>query len=666
MPDPTVDIVVGAASYSLELVSAVRIGNRPVRGQLVAQTGALVRDVIPGAPLHFPDMIFGLGVFSAEPGQESGYVEAQQIDTRWPSMWCLGPNVRTTTEPSTGTRTTPFIVEAGGLVWAGFQASASSAAPCLYWVGSTATWTASGASGLFDTAPSIIGTIFQHQSSTGVYIYIILRQDTVTTGAGPARRVIRVTEAAPATWAVVDSGTNRITTANNTYWGISHTETMYVLDWTSQILRIWKSIDEGANWTAATAGDPGGPMPTGNLRSRAAPRALVKFPTSLGTVNAVIVTEEGIYTWDFVDNDVTARSSFANRHANTGTGAVAWRIPDSRTYALVMPYGRRLLAFTWAGSEQLVPTDLGPPQLPIYRQGNITALAATPKFLWVAIGGEDANHTAGIWVFDGRGWHGPLVVGAAANRQIRALGASTLDDTTYRLHIIWDNATASDTDLVYIQDIEEDPRYVTSYQHTATGRLILPQQHGGLPEYEGAFRNLQVVGTAFTANNNVAAVYAVANSTPIAGDGSWGSTLGAITTSGGSVNYAATPAGTGQAARLHQTRIDLVATGNLSPFITGMNMAVEKRPPLKMVYRFRVRTTSQGTVESPEDKWDDLKAIADATSDLSVIWGGRPATVMAPYFVEGVALRAVDAPKRAGTINDQTDMREAELTLQEV
>jgi len=348
---------------------------------------------------------------------------------------------------------------------------------------------------------------------------------------------------------------------------------------------------------------------------------------------------------------------------NTGLSPVVWNVEGVPGGYLVVPQGRNIFLLSWEGaSGNLFVKNIAPTYktqgLPFARQGRVLGLVATPQFLYAYIGGEDANHVGGLYRIlppKANDPHvaciGPIYTLGVVNRQIRAMFFTTANDNTERFHIAEDVSAGGNSSLFYFTNTEQDPRTVTTpgtaYLHTAaTGSLILARNDRGLPELPGIWRKIEAWDPSLTANNKISAVYVSADA--IVQDltnGTWGTTLGAITADGGSVNFPvlvtapATVAGTGQNARMMQIRIDLAGTSNNGPYITVTNIYVKKYLPLKRHFTFIIdlpESAGPGTGGTIDTVLANIEAISVPSQDLVVTFGSEIVAVkMEPYRFNG-------------------------------
>lgn len=652
---------VTGSPFSFNLAAPVQITKKPDTGELQKITAIQQRSDLLDAPWSFMGLT-GMAVPKAYLREHDSYsFEEKNIDTRWAGMWCLGPKGRTTTDIANARRVTGYA-EGLGALWYWATAGTASNENIAYLVASTATWTNATASA--DWVTTVGGSMqfprgmVSHNVSGAERLYAVVL--IPVTAGGMWYQLIYTTD--KTTWTIIDhvneADTPTGSTANSAFYleslNVAGTQTLYTLAQSAAgaVVTLRQSINNGTTWTSSTGG---------TLATVSTPRALVKFKNSAGAEQIFVFLQEGIYRYTgstFVQ-EFDFRGDLDTNNGLFPTPALGGKI-------LAVPQGRKLWAYYWSSLGRFERYDLseGLHALPAYRIGRILALSTTQNFLWVAIGGESASTTAGVYAIDAQGvWHGPLYDIGTANRQVRAMYGSSQDDNIMRLHIAVDNGTANDTDQIYLQDIDTDPRYVTSYQHAPSGSLVLPKNARYLDELTARWRYLEATGTGFTSNNKITAVYAVADSSPIGADGSWGSSIGSITANAGSVNFTATPTGTGQNARALQVRIDLAGTSDASPYVEVINIGVKKNLPVKMIRTFVIDPHSQGTTRPMQVVLDEIETLITSATDMTVTYGQETTALTMEFWRYGEPIAYEYKTYRNGTVQDHADIQRIILKM---
>lgn len=590
---------------------------------------------------------------------------SENVMTIFPCFACLGPNKRTTTFPAevAAVEYNLFAHAAGDLWMGGTKTSTASTADevLLYWDGSgwadtTFTDDAGGNPGTVEVRGII------HQGST---VYVLMNS-----GADNQTEVWLATDRA--TWTIMTNlpstgtspraGTGFVTNGSNMWCCVNHS--------TATLIR--KTADAGATaWSTAHT------IKTG----RHVNRGMVMWDDGAGTLDPWVTFSDGLY---HVDDSAAAstRVQVFNHPESSYSGQSA-----ETPFGLLYSDGPDLYLGDWSNNGRWQAVNLtarlehGWPAL---KRGDITAVAFDHEKSWVlmAKGGDASGRNAGVYAFKleenvfltGAGtWHN-IYYNGTANRVIFALFPSTETAGTPNLHIAEDNATASDSDAFRFQDYNQDPRLVSSYQHAASGNLILPKNDRSFREAVGTWRLVEGWGTGFDANNYLTA-YHSGDAAPIDSDGSWTqleSSAGSgttITASGGRAYFPATTDTTGAAARAQQLRILFTGTSNASPYLEIFNIYVQKLPAPKFIYEFIIdiwTSAGGGTIQSRQKVMTDIRNLVASTTDLQCQWAEEAATVLQPWRHDGGAIQWEEASERMGTVNNSADVRYVRLLLAEV
>lgn len=672
MAGSTLRWTVGSTDRTLPIYAEMPARLKPRTGETYRQTGKLLRDDILDAPYSIEN-ISGLGVSRAGAFQVDADNRCFEMPNMqaWPGMICLGPAPRTTTDV-TGTRQTIGFFQFRNNLFAFADVAGTTSTETIQKWNVNGTWGDSTAVADFNATVAGSGFLTVGMTEQDGRCYA-LRTIFILNGAA-RYQLIYTTDGT--TWTLIDHvnaadcpgpDTSYVCKGLVSIVGVMYTAT---LNSSNQILlRQNAAGNNGVTWTTT-----------------ATSKESVTSITGMGTYHdyadverPFVFTPEGVFLWDGTTFYKAIKHNGEN-DSTAGKNSVIWDVDGVPSGYLCYPKGKKLLLNQWIGSSStrsLTPQNIAPTfdtqGLPSFRDGNITALASTNNFLYAAIGGDSASTTGGIYVrrtgaLHPLNWFGPIYDIGTANRQIRAMFVSSYSDGVMRLHVAVDNGTANDTDLLYFDNITSDPRTVSSYLHTSsTGYFVGAKNDRGLPETNKAWRKQEAIGTNFSSDNKIAAVYAIADSAPVASNGSLGSTLGAITASGGTVNFPATPTGTGLSAKAVQTVYSVTGTSNASPYIEAFNTYLAAFITPKMIRRFVVDLQGNGSVQSSAKLRTDFESIPSAMTDLQVVSGDRPATIMELYVQGGNALTYTDDPtKDTGTVNAHLNVKFGIVELVEV
>ena len=180
---------------------------------------------------------------------------------------------------------------------------------------------------------------------------------------------------------------------------------------------------------------------------------------------------------------------------------------------------------------------------------------------------------------------------------------------------------------------------------------------------------MEFTGTNISSTNKVTDVFAVADAAPIATNGSKGTTLGEVTANAGTVNFPATPAGTGLNAREVQLFVGLEGTSDASPYIETTNVYVKTNLPTKYKREFLIDVfaSASGSVNPMQQVLDNLETLISAATDSSVIYGEETtAIVMEPWRYDDGPILYENKPQRTGTVNEQTEINTIILRMVDV
>jgi hypothetical protein len=662
----TFRVKVGATNYAFQLLEAFPVASRPRTGELRRQTGVLVPDEIIDYPWTITTLagISIARVIQEIPASNRSAMEMENIDV-WPGLWCIGPKHQAPTDIS-GAHTITGWKNALDKIFYFSEVTATEPAAFATNGGS---FTDATMKSDFDAAvPSspgfpVAGMI---EFEDTIYAY---RTSTV---AGSSNHFGVMTSPDGIAWT-----TSEVTQANlpgSTFYfpvRVPGGTTAYGLTWTASadtitIRTCTLTGAVGDVWSNAPNGDAA-------IYSDEAPRNAIMWKDSTGASALYIFTKDGIWQYDGTNAPTLEIDWQGFDDTNNGQAVAIW---NTETEYLAVSRGRRVLLFQWVNEGAgtvLKRVDAAPAHdlqgFPTYRQGRVLEMAASEKFLWVWIGGEDSSHEGGIYKIRSDGsMIGPIVSFGTKQRIVTAMGFSNEADGVPRIFAALGNdATPSDTTPYMFEDIDFDPRTVSSYLHHSAGILVLPKYDFFLPGEHGIWRKVSVEGTNINSTDKVGAVYAVQDVVPIDADsGSWGTTLGGIVANAGEVTFAVAAgatAGSGQSARAQQVRFDLASGGDESPYIEAIHIHGVKHLDEKQTFRCVLDLTGGGSAQGMATKLRQLNAILAASTDLDVQMSNRAATLME---LTGPKLEYTDNPMQHGTVAPHLGVNAAILTLSEV
>ena len=256
---------------------------------------------------------------------------------------------------------------------------------------------------------------------------------------------------------------------------------------TSQVL-VYYTSNKGTAWTAGAV-----------IPSDSGPKALVRWLdpfSSPPTDSPVLITAEGVYRVD------SGGTTFDLIYALDGDPNNGRRSVVGLDGSLYVGLGSgQISKLTALPSGGLKVTNAGPPGdgLVSARQGHVNYMLAIPeRWLIVAYGGHAADKNAGVWAIEYQVqtdlesgaeyqvWH-HLYKESDDNIDITALGFSTEDDATPRLHFALEGA--STFEMYHLEDplVSGAATGVTQKkQSPAVSYIEFPQDSLGNPSKEGA------------------------------------------------------------------------------------------------------------------------------------------------------------------------------------
>ena len=665
-------ITYGSTNKSFTLIGEIPVRDKPRAGELQRQTAVAQRSDIYDAPWSVAN-VSGLGVSRAGAFQQDADNRCWETLNMmlYPGMVCLAPAPRTTTDV-TGTRQTIGFFQFRNNLFAFADVAGSTTTETIQKWNANGTWEDCTAVADYNaTAGAGSGYLCVGMAEQDGRAYAMR---TIFVLNGAARyQLIYTTDGT--TWTIPDHvnaadcpgpSDSYVCKGLVSIVGVLYTAT---LNASNQILlRQNAPGNNGITWTTTATSKESVTSITG----------LGAYHDYADIERPFVMTPEGVFLWDGT-TFYKAIQHLGENDATAGKSPIVWPVDGVPSGYYVYPKGKKILLNEWRGSgttRAIAPQNIAPTfetqGLPTFRDGLVTALAATNNILFAAIGGDSSSTTGGIYlrragVLHPLGWQGPFWPAPAANRQVRAMFVSSYNDGIMRLHVSVDNGTANDTDLIYFDNIASDPRTVSGYLHTgATGYFVGAKNDRGLPETNKVWRKQEAIGTNFSSSNKIAAVYAIADAAPVASDGSLGTTLGSITASGGTVNFPATPAGTGLSAKAVQTVYTVTGTSNASPYIEAFNTYYGIVLTPKYIRGYICDMMGQGTVQSTAVFRTDIEAVLSAATDLEVKAGDRAATIMSPYWDGNEVLTYSETPDKPGTVNSHIGMRYCTIRLVDV
>ena len=507
MPGSRLRVTLGATSYDFNLAGDVKVFEKPEHGEIQKQIATQRREDQLDAPLTIHDLK-GIGIAIAHEGDNERVWEMKNIQN-WHGRYSLGPLARTVTDKTGTHRMRGFHQSPFNWFYHDDLPSSASAVETVGYWGVAGTWTDCTCTADFNAAAGAnsafpcVGMASVYTAAAGYRTYA-LRLTRVQNGAAWYQLIYNTaTNGVPTAWTAIDHTADASTPsagANSAAGLVSIGSTLYTAVSINNALTLRRSTNDGVTWTAtATASEPIKNPPTNILVA----------PYN-GTLRPFVFAEEGVWVYD--GTNLTQIIEHVNRFgvnaADAGRAATVWYVDGVAQGYIVYAVGReiRLVTFETVDNNPIV-YNIAPwyrsQGLPTFRDGRVLALASVPNYLVAAIAGDSANTTGGLYYktaeyFHPLGWYGPFYDVATANRQVRAMGISSFDDGTVRLHIGVDNGTANDTDPLYFDNITSDPTSVSNYLHAPTGTLIFPRHDLGLPDVLGPWRSAQVIGAGLS------------------------------------------------------------------------------------------------------------------------------------------------------------------------
>ena len=665
MSEGNLQITFGSTNRSYVLRGDIPVYLKPNRGELRAQTGVPVREEQIDAPVYI-DSIRGLGVARTTPhvkNPDNRAFSAENVMTVFPGLVCMSPEKQASSIPGetvsvefTGIRT----IMGETFVFGTAAATATDADEAILYLNSSANWvdtTARDDVNDHTDGTYIVSSMVEHKGRAYAALAGTMQTEDVATGAC---RIIRTDVGGPTVWYNISTGatTNGISAAVH---GLESDGTlMYAMGFASNAITVYESANDGVAWNNFTANP--------SVLSSLAPRRAIMYPdgSSSGVLDYWFTAVEGLYQVDISAEAWTLRqayshpeSAYSGQMVRTGSG-------------IFHSDGGDLRRGQWSSEGWQDVVVFSTDSLPSLKRGSITALTHIPgvgisegdsQEGWVvfAVGGEDASHNAGIYIYViSTGEVHNLYYNATANRVIFSVGFTTETAGTPRILFFEDNGVSNDSAGYHMDEVTRDPRTVGSFKHAAAGKLVLPKNDRFLQEQVGVWHRVQALGSNFSANNSLT-VSKSADTVPIDTDGTWaqledtGGSADVIDGTTTAVYHPATPDATGESARAVQYLLVFAGASDQSAYMESFSIFVSKEPDDKYVYEFEIdlEATAKTSNAGRTQVLTDLKAVLDSTTFLSCSWGGHSSVIMKPWKQGNQAIRYIYNTERSGSVGSR-------------
>jgi len=131
--------------------------------------------------------------------------------------------------------------------------------------------------------------------------------------------------------------------------------------------------------------------------------------------------------------------------------------------------------------------------------GSVRWFESSSGFLYASVSGGNNETYARVLCHNGRGWHNVTKV-ATANRMIKWMGISTLDDAVPRLHYSEHESGTDSTN--YIRYHASHPTSTVNIGRAASGYIRLPFIDGGFPGHQKVFLRHRMHGVDFSSSTS--------------------------------------------------------------------------------------------------------------------------------------------------------------------
>jgi hypothetical protein len=263
------------------------------------------------------------------------------------------------------------------------------------------------------------------------------------------------------------------------------------------LIEILSTTDSGANWASDVT------IPSGS-----GPKAFVSWLDLDANRSPVLVTAEVVYSID-ITNNVFELIYELDGDPNNGRWAVVGN--DGALYLGLGSGDIIRLNITGAGDIDVIRVGPAGDGLVAARQGHANYFLRTPsKWLLVAYGGHAANKNASIFKIDTNTiltdpitgerfmpMH-PMYQHATADLDIVAMGYSTEDDATPRLHFAVEGASADV--LLHIEEPFANPLISTTVKYQSSSFLREPDDDLGDPQTNSLILQALVQAVGLTAD----------------------------------------------------------------------------------------------------------------------------------------------------------------------
>jgi len=267
---------------------------------------------------------------------------------------------------------------------------------------------------------------------------------------------------------------------------LSFGTTMLIALWDNsagQVL-IYKTTDEGVNWTSVCSMASAGPA-----------LGMVAWVDQDGNDVPWLRLRE---SWGQIDltNSVYIPIVNVPAEASTAKGMEVWggilHVPEQE--------GHNRCYYS-DGALVVQPMGLNKESgLTTTRQGHTTALTRSNRWLFNAYAGVTATGKAGVYAWDGEAWH-HIYLHGAANLKILDIAVSSADDDLTRLHIIV--LTAADAVTMYYLDyILDNPSQNTSIKFGDGKTIYTPKFSAGMDEITGVLLRDDMSATGLSATTS--------------------------------------------------------------------------------------------------------------------------------------------------------------------
>lgn len=286
-----------------------------------------------------------------------------------------------------------------------------------------------------------------------------------------------------------------------TLYGLGH-------DSSNRVLEIWKSTDDGDNWTQLS-----GCNVTEKPRNRAAYGHLVEYLDGNGQPVIYLITDSYVYIFDTVAEEVLPVIKWDDRMKDTGNPKAAEPLTfdpeDGNGLRLYVPRDEQLWEIHYTGRrEDVSPFQKGSVASALVdRNAKISSLAVGGG--WLFVGYSSTLLTAYVYAYDGFGfhyiWNGAITSGITDSGVVALALHKDWGSGQFQLLILYTTGSAgANTGIVVIDDILLNPLQNSNSEYESSGFIILPYYDGGMSELDAAVVEfgLEALNLDTTANND--------------------------------------------------------------------------------------------------------------------------------------------------------------------